>query len=195
MVSETDDIIKELRGSLLQRYQEGLEEWMKGSNFVRDSVDLLYYHLHKTRLRRGKSYIRSPEWLKNPKNKEGDNCFQYALTIALNHQNIENNAKRILKIKPLIGRYDWERIDFPSHLKDWKKCKRNNKTIAVKILYVSYNTKEIRLARKSKYNHKRDNQVILLMITNGEKWHYLTVKRLPALLRGVTSNHNGDFTA
>ena len=66
MVSETDDIIKELRGSLLQRYQEGLEEWMKGSNFVRDSVDLLYYHLHKTRLRRGKSYIRSPEWLKNP---------------------------------------------------------------------------------------------------------------------------------
>ena len=168
---------------------------MKGSNFVRDSVDLLYYHLHKTRLRRGKSYIRSPEWLKNPKNKEGDNCFQYALTIALNHQNIENNAKRILKIKPLIGRYDWEGIDFPSHLKDWKKCKRNNKTIAVKILYVSYNTKEIRLARKSKYNHKRDNQVILLMITNGEKWHYLTVKRLPALLRGVTSNHNGDFTA
>ena len=60
---------------------------------------------------------------------------------------------------------------------------------------MSYNTKEIRLARKSKYNHKRDNQVILLMITNGEKWHYLTAKRLPALLRGVTSNHNGDFTA
>ena len=98
---------------------------MKGSNFVRDSVDLLYCHLHKTSLRRGKSYIRSPEWLKNkratknPKNKEGDNCFQYALTIALNHQNIENNAKRILIIKPLIGRYDWEGIDFPSHLKDW----------------------------------------------------------------------------
>ena len=87
MVSETDDIIKELRESLLQRYQEGLEEWMKGSNFVRDSVDLLYYHLQKTSLRRGKSYIRSPEWLKNkraaknPKNKEGDNCFQYALTL------------------------------------------------------------------------------------------------------------------
>ena len=171
---------------------------MKGSNFVRDSVDLLYYHLQKTSLRRDKSYIRSPEWLKNkraaknPKNKEGDNCFQYALTITLNHQNIENNAKRILKIKPLIGRYDWKGIDFPWHLKDWKKSKRNNKTIALKILYVSYNTKEIRLARKSKYNHK---QVILLMITNGEKWHYLTVKRLPALLRGVTSNHNGDFTA
>ena len=31
------------------------------------------------------------------------------------------------------------------------------------------------------------------MITNGEKWHYLTVKNLPGLLRGITSNHCGDF--
>ena len=31
------------------------------------------------------------------------------------------------------------------------------------------------------------------MITDGEKWHYLAAKSLPALLRGVTSNHNGDF--
>ena len=30
------------------------------------------------------------------------------------------------------------------------------------------------------------------MITDGEKWHYLTVKILPALFGGITSNHNGD---
>ena len=35
--------------------------------------------------------------------------------------------------------------------------------------------------------------VILLMITDGEKWHYLAVKRLSALLRGITGNNNGDF--
>ena len=33
----------------------------------------------------------------------------------------------------------------------------------------------------------------MLIITNGEKWHYLAVKSLPAFLRGVTSNNNGDF--
>ena len=44
------------------------------------------------------------------------------------------------------------------------------------ILFVPYNTKQIGLAYKSKYNHKRDNQVILLMITDGEKWHYLALK-------------------
>ena len=31
------------------------------------------------------------------------------------------------------------------------------------------------------------------MITDGKKWYYLTVKGLSALLRGITSNHNGDF--
>ena len=30
------------------------------------------------------------------------------------------------------------------------------------------------------------------MITDGEKWHYLTVKSLSGLLRGITSNHAGD---
>ena len=34
--------------------------------------------------------------------------------------------------------------------------------------------------------------MILLMITDGEKWHYLAVKSLPALFRGITSNRNGD---
>ena len=56
-----------------------------------------------------------------------------------------------------------------------------------------YNTEEIRPAYISKYDHKRDNQVILLMITDGEKWHYCAVKALPRLLKGTTSNHNGDF--
>ena len=31
------------------------------------------------------------------------------------------------------------------------------------------------------------------MISNGKKWHYLIVKNLSGLLRGITSNHNADF--
>ena len=46
----------------------------------------------------------------------------------------------------------------------------------------------------SKYNHKRDKQVNLLMITdNMNNWHYLAVKKISGLLRGIKSNHNGDF--
>ena len=55
-----------------------------------------------------------------------------------------------------------------------------------------YNTEKIRLAYKSKHNFKRENQVILLMITDGKKWHYLAVKSLPALLRRITLNHDEE---
>ena len=78
--SEIDEIIKELFESLWQRYQEGLEESMKGSEFIFDSVDLLCYKLNKISLNRGGSYIDSHEWLKikkstiYPKNNN-DKCL------------------------------------------------------------------------------------------------------------------------
>ena len=56
-----------------------------------------------------------------------------------------------------------------------------------------HNTEKICHAYKSKYNLTRENQVIFLMITDGEKWHYLAVKSLSALLRGVTGSNHGDF--
>ena len=31
------------------------------------------------------------------------------------------------------------------------------------------------------------------MITDGKKWHYLAIKKLSALHRGITSKHDGDF--
>ena len=79
---ETDDIIEELRDSLLQNYQKGLEESMRESEFVLDSVDLLYYHLHRISLKRGESYVDSRKWLKdkgatiNPKNKKDNKCLK-----------------------------------------------------------------------------------------------------------------------
>ena len=102
------------------------------------------------------------------------------------------NPQKISKIKPFIDQYNWKEIDFPSDSKDWKKLEQNNKTIALNILFLPY-TKKIRLAYKSKHNFKRENQVILLMITDGKKWHYLAVKSAPAWLRGIASNHNEDF--
>ena len=91
--SETDKIIEDLFESFLQKYQEGLEESMRRSEFVYDSVDVLYYNLNKVSLSRSGPYIDSPKWLKdkkatiNPKNRD-DKCFQYALTVALNYEQI-----------------------------------------------------------------------------------------------------------
>ena len=54
-------------------------------------------------------------------------------------------------------------------MKYWKKFEQNHKTIALNILFVPHNEKTINLANKSKYNRKRENQVVSLMITNGEQ--------------------------
>ena len=95
-------------------------------------------------------------------------------------------------------------IDSPKWLKDKKstinpknnddKCFQYAVTLALNIDRTKKDTtRKIQLAYKSKNNLTCDKQVILLMITNGEKWHYLTVKNLPGLLRGITFTHHGYF--
>ena len=107
MGSETDETIEKLFKSLLQRYQKGLEESMKWSEFVFDSVNSLHYKL----LNRGESYIDSPKGLKNKKatiNLENNDskCFPYAITVVLNHKQIKNYQERISKTNPFIDQYN-----------------------------------------------------------------------------------------
>ena len=56
-----------------------------------------------------------------------------------------------------------------------------------------YNTEKMRLVYKSKHNFKHINQVILLMIFDSKKWHYLDVKSLSALVKVIASKHKGEF--
>ena len=64
-----------------------------------------------------------------------------------------------------------------------KKFELNNEVV-LNILYVPHNTKKIEIAYKSKHNLTREKQIILLMISNGENWHYLVVNSLSGLLTG-----------
>ena len=96
MGSITVKIIQELFGCLLQNYLKDFEEPMTGSEFKFDSINLLYYHLQKISLKTGGSYIASPEWLKNRKatiypKYIDNNCYQYALTVVLNHKQIKSH--------------------------------------------------------------------------------------------------------
>ena len=70
-----------------------------------------------------------------------------------------------------------EEIEFPSH----EIFELNNKSIALNILYLPYNTEKIGYAYKSKHNLNRENQITILMITDGKRWHYLTLKKIICL--------------
>ena len=90
---DTNDIIKELFESFLHDYQEKMKT-IKGSDFIFESVYLMDYKLHRVRLKRGGSYIKSPEWLenkkaiRNPKNENDDECFQWSTICTLNYDEI-----------------------------------------------------------------------------------------------------------
>ena len=111
MGDNTNEIIRNLFNYILRRYQGVLHESMRGSEFVFDYVELLHYIFHKVDLKRSGSYIETTEWLKNKGatancQNDDDNCFQYAITKALNYDEIGNNHQRVNKVKPFIDQYN-----------------------------------------------------------------------------------------
>ena len=64
---DTNEVNKNIFNSILQRYQKGLEESMRGSGFVFDYVESLNYIFHKIDLKRSGSYIETPKWIKKKK--------------------------------------------------------------------------------------------------------------------------------
>ena len=175
-VSDTDDIIRELFRSFLHNYQEELKI-IKGSDFVFESVELMDYKLHRVRLRRGGSYIKSPEWLLhkgatiNPKNENDDECLRWSTISALNYNEITKK-----EFENIFKKIKHEDKDFSSHQGDWENFQQNNESIALNVLFASQNSEEITLLYKSEHNLKRENKVLLLMIIDDEKYYYFAVK-------------------
>ena len=97
---EVDEFIEELFHSLKNRYPNNLES-MKGSEFVFDYVQLLYYKFHKTNPNRSESNTKFPDWIKSKKatinpisKKDNNKCFQYAVTATLNYEEIKKGSAK-----------------------------------------------------------------------------------------------------
>ena len=77
---DTNEIIKSLLDSFLQRFEENLQEKMKRSDFEFDGINFFNYNFNKTSIYRVGPYIDSPKWLKDKKStinpKKNDlKCF------------------------------------------------------------------------------------------------------------------------
>ena len=117
----------------------------------------------KIDIRGAESYIVTPDWVAskkatiNPKKEKDNKRFQWSIIAGLNYNSIKGKElKKLLKFR----RVD---TDFSPHQRDWENFEQGNNSISLNVLFVSYNSEEIKLAYKSIYN-KRKNQVILLMI-------------------------------
>ena len=83
MSSDIEDVIDKLFNTLLQRFQRAQETSNeRGSEFIPDKVQLLYYCFQRANIRRAESCIMSPDWLAskkatvNPTNEKDNKCFQ-----------------------------------------------------------------------------------------------------------------------
>ena len=137
-------------GFTLKRVRDMIKTYSqktRGSDFIFNGVNYLFYDFNRVSISKGGSYIESPKWLKDKKctvnQKNNDNkCFQYATTLALNHDKINKHPQRISRIKPFIENCNWNDINFPATKKDWNRFEVNNKNVALNILYVPFNTKK-----------------------------------------------------
>ena len=105
--SETEEIVEKLFKSLLQRYQDNLNEKIRGSDFTFNGINYLFYDFNRVSISKGGSYIESPKWLKDKKctvnQKNNDNkCFQYATTLALNFNKIDKHPQRYQELNLLL---------------------------------------------------------------------------------------------
>ena len=179
MGSDNENVINTLFNTLLQNFQciqETSNE--RGSEFIPNSVELLEYELHKIDVIRAELYSVSPNWIAskkatiNQKNEKDNKCFQWSIIAGLNYNIIkETELKNLLHFK----RFD---TDFSSHQRYWENVEQENNLIANKVLFVSHNSEEMKLAYKTSYN-KRKNQVVLLMINDeANNCYYFTIKNL-----------------
>ena len=90
MSNDTENAIDTLFNKILDRIQQAIETNQKGSGFTHESVALLYYYFQKIDIRRGESYIISPDWIAskkatiNPKNEKDNECFKWSIIAGLN---------------------------------------------------------------------------------------------------------------
>ena len=128
----------------------------RGSGFTHESFGLLYYHFQRIDIRRGGSYIASPDWISskkatiNPKNEKDNECFKWSIIEGLNYNKIkEKKLKKLLKFKR-AG------TDFSSHQRYWENFEQENTLTALNTLFLQYNSEEVKLAYKSIYNKRKN---------------------------------------
>ena len=197
---DANDILNKLLDSFFENYEKEGNILRNGSNYTFEYVDIKTKKFHTIDLKRGSSYIPSPKWTSdkkatiNPKNLKDNICFAYAIVATLHHEEIGKNPHRLSNFTPYIDNYNWKDIQFPPTKKDWTAFEKNNTDIALNILPASSTEKKIHTIRRSEYNNTRIKQVHLLMIIdNNNNWHYITIKSISRLFRGVTSKSNSDF--
>ena len=170
------------------------------SGFTMDKIMHLHIKFHRLVLTRGSSYFELAKWLKskkaviNTQNKDGE-CFKWAVIAALHHEEIKKDQQRTSRLRPYENQYNWKGLEFSVPTMKIDKFERNNLEIPLNVLFSNkkIQKKNICTVHRSGRNVKCKKQVNLLMIVDGEKRHYTTLKGTSRLLKSLNATHKGAY--
>ena len=121
-----------------------------------ERLDLMDYKLHRVRLNRGGSYIRSPKWLENknakinPKYENDDECLRWSIISALSYNDIMKK-----EFENIFKKIKHEDTDFLSQKRDWGNFEQKNESIALTVLFALKDSEEITLLYKSELRARK----------------------------------------
>ena len=187
-ISNPGEIVNEIIAHMKQQIENPA---LLNSRFVFDEVLYIDVDFHELNLMRGSSYLPLPEWLARkkaiikPRNKDQE-CFKWAVITASRWEEINNNPERISKLARFEADFDWSGIGFPVSIKDIKKFELRNQ-ISLNLLAIE--DRQIYICRKGGNNYER--VINLMLITESNRKHYVSIKSLSRLLRSQNTKLKG----
>ena len=127
--SDFNEIVNEMFAQMKTQIENPA---LKHSGFRFDEFLFLDVNFHQLNLTRGSSYIPLPCWISakkaiiNPKNKNDEECFKWAVTAALHHEKIKSHPEHISNIVGYANNYNWSGLKFPVAINKINKFERNN---------------------------------------------------------------------
>ena len=183
-LNDIDEIVNSMINHMSQQIENST---LRNNKFVFDGVMHMDISFHRLNLTRGSSYIPLPDWLAkkkaiiNPKNFDMK-CFKWAVIAAMKWEEIDRDHQRVSKLKR-IDDFDWDGINFPVSINDINRFESRNE-IGVNVLAME--GKKTYICRKGKDYTQVAN---LMLITDGERRHYVAIKSLERSLSKQNSKH------
>ena len=184
-LSDMDEIVSAMTEHMKQQIENPA---LRNSKFVFNRIIHMDINFHRLNLTRGSSNIPPPDWLAktkaiiNPKNSDLE-CFKWAVIAAMRWEEIDRDHQRISKLRRYEDDFDWDGIKFPASIRDIKRFESRNE-IMINILVSE--DKKVYICRKGK---EYDRVANLMLITDHNKKHYVTIKSLKRLLSRQNSKH------
>ena len=99
---------------------------------------------------------------------------------------MSHTPKECIIIKKIEDHLDWSMMNFPINFNDIDKFEKKN-NISINIIGLNDNGSYVPMRPTKIINAIKE--IDLLLINDGEKWHYVVIKNLNRLLGSQCNNH------